>query len=88
MGKVLAHTYITRELWGSTWNNDVTLRFFLPAIHKTGWPVGIRTPIAGTKSQSPAVGRRASSKNVSAETETSDTAQSEPKRIRNINGGP
>ncbi len=34
-GKVLTHTYITREIWGSTWDNDVaSLRVFMATLRK------------------------------------------------------
>ncbi|MEG1426903.1 MAG: response regulator transcription factor [Oscillospiraceae bacterium] len=35
VGKVLTHTYITREIWGSSWENDVTsLRVFMATLRK------------------------------------------------------
>ena len=34
-GKVLTHTYITREIWGSSWENDVaSLRVFMATLRK------------------------------------------------------
>ncbi len=34
-GKVLTHTYITREIWGSSWDNDVgSLRVFMATLRK------------------------------------------------------
>ncbi len=34
-GKVLTHTYITREIWGSAWDNDVaSLRVFMATLRK------------------------------------------------------
>ena len=34
-GKVLTHTYITREVWGSSWDNDVaSLRVFMATLRK------------------------------------------------------
>lgn len=34
-GKVLTHTYITREVWGSAWDNDVaSLRVFMATLRK------------------------------------------------------
>ncbi len=34
-GKVLTHTYITREIWGSAWENDVaSLRVFMATLRK------------------------------------------------------
>ena len=42
VGKVLTHTYITKNVWGSSWENDVTsLRVFMstlrqePCLHRT-----------------------------------------------------
>lgn len=35
MGKVLTHTYITREIWGSAWDSDVaSLRVFMATLRK------------------------------------------------------
>lgn len=35
MGKVLTHTYITKEIWGSSWENDVaSLRVFMATLRK------------------------------------------------------
>lgn len=35
VGKVLTHTYITHEVWGSTWDNDVaSLRVFMATLRK------------------------------------------------------
>lgn len=35
VGKVLTHTYITREIWGSVWDNDVaSLRVFMATLRK------------------------------------------------------
>ncbi|MCD2493288.1 response regulator transcription factor [Lacrimispora sp. NSJ-141] len=35
VGKVLTHTYITREVWGSAWENDVaSLRVFMATLRK------------------------------------------------------
>lgn len=35
VGKVLTHTYITREIWGSAWDNDVaSLRVFMATLRK------------------------------------------------------
>lgn len=35
VGKVLAHTYITREIWGTAWDNDVaSLRVFMATLRK------------------------------------------------------
>ncbi|MEG0805752.1 MAG: response regulator transcription factor [Lachnospiraceae bacterium] len=35
VGKVLTHTYITREIWGSGWDNDVaSLRVFMATLRK------------------------------------------------------
>ena len=34
-GKVLTHTYITQEIWGSSWENDVaSLRVFMATLRK------------------------------------------------------
>ena len=34
-GKVLTHTYITREIWGSAWDNDVaSLRVFMATLRR------------------------------------------------------
>lgn len=34
-GKVLTHTYITREIWGTSWDNDVaSLRVFMATLRK------------------------------------------------------
>jgi len=34
-GKVLTHTYITHEVWGSSWGNDVaSLRVFMATLRK------------------------------------------------------
>lgn len=35
VGKVLTHTYITQEVWGSSWDNDVaSLRVFMATLRK------------------------------------------------------
>ena len=35
VGKVLTHTYITQEIWGSAWDNDVaSLRVFMAGLRK------------------------------------------------------
>lgn len=35
VGKVLTHTYITKEIWGSTWDNDTaSLRVFMATLRK------------------------------------------------------
>lgn len=35
VGKVLTHTYITKEIWGSAWDNDVaSLRVFMVTLRK------------------------------------------------------
>lgn len=35
VGKVLTHTFITREIWGSSWDNDVaSLRVFMATLRK------------------------------------------------------
>lgn len=35
VGKVLTHTFITHEIWGSTWDNDVaSLRVFMATLRK------------------------------------------------------
>lgn len=35
VGKVLTHTYITQEMWGSAWDNDVaSLRVFMATLRK------------------------------------------------------
>ncbi len=35
VGKVLTHTYITRQVWGNSWNNDVaSLRVFMATLRK------------------------------------------------------
>ncbi len=35
IGKVLTHTYITKEVWGSSWDNDVaSLRVFMATLRK------------------------------------------------------
>ena len=35
VGKVLTHTYITQEIWGSSWDNDVaSLRVFMATLRK------------------------------------------------------
>ena len=35
VGKVLTHTYITKEVWGSAWDNDVaSLRVFMATLRK------------------------------------------------------
>ena len=35
VGKVLTHTYITRQVWGSSWDNDVaSLRVFMATLRK------------------------------------------------------
>ena len=35
VGKVLTHSYITKEIWGSSWDNDVaSLRVFMATLRK------------------------------------------------------
>ena len=35
VGKVLTHTFITKEIWGSSWDNDVaSLRVFMATLRK------------------------------------------------------
>lgn len=35
VGKVLTHTYITKEIWGSSWDNDIaSLRVFMATLRK------------------------------------------------------
>ena len=35
MGKVLTHTYITKEIWGGTWESNIaSLRVFMAALRK------------------------------------------------------
>ena len=35
VGKVLTHTFITKEIWGSAWDNDVaSLRVFMATLRK------------------------------------------------------
>jgi two-component system KDP operon response regulator KdpE len=35
VGKVLTHTYITKEVWGSSWDNDIaSLRVFMATLRK------------------------------------------------------
>ena len=35
IGKVLTHTYITREVWGNAWDNNVaSLRVFMATLRK------------------------------------------------------
>ena len=35
VGKVLTHTYITQQIWGSSWDNDVaSLRVFMATLRK------------------------------------------------------
>ncbi|MDD3252896.1 MAG: response regulator transcription factor [Lachnospiraceae bacterium] len=35
IGKVLTHTYITKEIWGSSWDNDIaSLRVFMATLRK------------------------------------------------------
>lgn len=35
IGKVLTHTFITRSIWGSSWNNDIaSLRVFMATLRK------------------------------------------------------
>jgi two-component system KDP operon response regulator KdpE len=51
MGKVLTHTYITREIWGSAWESDVaSLRVFMATLRKkiektSGSPQYIQTHV-------------------------------------------
>lgn len=51
VGKVLTHTYITKEVWGSAWDNDVaSLRVFMATLRKkievdTANPIYIQTHI-------------------------------------------
>ena len=36
VGKVLTHTFITKEIWGSAWDNDVaSLRVFMATLRKS-----------------------------------------------------
>ena len=35
VGKVLTHTFITKEIWGSSWDNDMaSLRVFMATLRK------------------------------------------------------
>lgn len=35
VGKVLTHTYITQQIWGSSWENDIaSLRVFMATLRK------------------------------------------------------
>ena len=35
VGKVLTHSYITKEIWGSSWDNDIaSLRVFMATLRK------------------------------------------------------
>ena len=35
VGKVLTHTYITQNIWGSSWDNDIaSLRVFMASLRK------------------------------------------------------
>ena len=35
VGKVLTHRYITRQVWGSSWDNDIaSLRVFMASLRK------------------------------------------------------
>ena len=46
-GKVLTHTYITHEVWGSSWDNDVaSLRVFMATLRKKLDPSRIRRSIS------------------------------------------
>ena len=51
VGKVLTHTFLTKEIWGSTWDNDVaSLRVFMAMLRKkiepdTAHPQYIQTHI-------------------------------------------
>lgn len=51
VGKVLTHTYITKEIWGSAWDNEVaSLRVFMATLRKkiekdTNNPIYIQTHI-------------------------------------------
>lgn len=46
-GKVLTHTYITHEVWGSSWDNDVaSLRVFMATLRKSWNPSRIRRSIS------------------------------------------
>lgn len=51
IGKVLTHTFITREIWGSAWDNDVaSLRVFMATLrrkieHKENSPQYIQTHV-------------------------------------------
>ncbi|MEG2700426.1 MAG: response regulator transcription factor [Hungatella sp.] len=41
VGKVLTHTFLTREIWGSAWDNDVaSLRVFMATLRKKIEPEG------------------------------------------------
>ena len=36
VGKVLTHTYITQQIWGSSWENDIaSLRVFMATLRKS-----------------------------------------------------
>ena len=35
VGKILTHTYITQQIWGSSWENDIaSLRVFMATLRK------------------------------------------------------
>ena len=43
VGKVLTHTYITQNIWGSSWDNDIaSLRVFMATLRKKLEPKGNR----------------------------------------------
>lgn len=49
VGKVLTHSYITRNVWGTSWNNDVaSLRVFMATLRKKIEKVSDTTPIIQT----------------------------------------
>ncbi len=49
VGKVLTHSYITRNVWGTSWNNDVaSLRVFMATLRKKIERASDTTPIIQT----------------------------------------
>ena len=49
VGKVLTHSYITRNVWGTSWNNDVaSLRVFMATLRKKIERASYTTPIIQT----------------------------------------
>ncbi|MBR5805675.1 MAG: response regulator transcription factor [Oscillospiraceae bacterium] len=49
VGKVLTHSYITRNVWGTSWNNDVaSLRVFMATLRKKIEKASDTTPIIQT----------------------------------------